>query len=373
MDLDFTPYPIFASRIEEEQSYLTQEMRFESPEDAGPLAWRAGLFASYKDTDGDTTRMYPSWVDPDPVLERTRFDIEESNVAGYGRLTYQTSDRLTWEAGGRLEYVDTSMDRRNSIHGALDDSTDGVYFSPSGGVRYALNDTATLYATSGVGIKPKGFSAFSNNPDTAAFDEERSWANEVGVDVRAPDASWSWALRGFWNLIDDYQLNRSVPDSTDFIVVNADEVTSRGVEAEFRWRPLTQLVVQAAVGFQDTKFDSYQDPYSPTSDNGNRVPFVPEFTATGGFRYDFENGFFIGSTVRMIGETFYDSANSRDFRQGEYLVWDAQAGYARDGWSVTVYGRNLLDEEYYRFINDQIYAGSPGDPQVFGARVVVEF
>ena len=100
VDLDFTPAPLLTSRIEQEQTYWTQEVRFESPEDAGPLAWRTGLFASYKDTDGDTTRGYPTRFGP--VREQTRFDIEESNVAGYGRLTYQSTERLTWEAGGRL-------------------------------------------------------------------------------------------------------------------------------------------------------------------------------------------------------------------------------------------------------------------------------
>ena len=35
--------------------------------------------------------------------------------------------------------------------------------------------------------------------------------------------------------------------------------------------------------------------------------------------------------------------------------------------------RNLMDEEYYTFINPQIAAGSPGDPQQFGIRVRTTF
>jgi outer membrane receptor protein involved in Fe transport len=50
-------------------------------------------------------------------------------------------------------------------------------------------------------------------------------------------------------------------------------------------------------------------------------------------------------------------------------VWDAQVGYEQENWSVTVFGRNLLDEGYYTFINPQIAAGTPGDPQLFGIRV----
>ena len=161
--------------------------------------------------------------------------------------------------------------------------------------------------------------------------------------------------------------------SLDFIILNADKVTSRGVEAEFRWRPVEQLQFQAAVGFQDTEFDDFTDPFTMADYDGNTVPFTPDFTAAGGFRYDLPCGWFVGSTARMIGETYYDAANSSEFRQDDYVVVDAQFGYERDDLRVTLYGRNLCDEGYYNFINDQIYAGSPGDPQVFGVKVDLSF
>lgn len=377
VDLDLGPYDLATSRITQEQSFITQELRFESPDDAGPLAWRAGLFFSDKDTEGDAIRTFPLPFMPYTGSERTLFDIEETNVAGYGRLTYAATEQLTLHAGGRVDYYDTSM-VRSSDHtlfgatGVQKFSTEDTYFSPIGGLRYAVNDQVSLYATTGLGIKPKGFSAFSaSDPTGASFDEETAWANEIGIDVRSLDDDWSFAVRGFWNEIDDYQLNRSVPNQNDFIVVNADEVTSRGVEAEFRWRPIEPLEFQAAVGFQDTEFDRYSE--GMTSYDGNSVPFTPDFTAAGGFRYDLPCGWFLGSTARLIGETYYDAANSSEFRQDDHVVVDAQFGYERDDLRVTLYGRNLFDEEYYNFINDQITAGSPGDPQVFGVKVDLSF
>ncbi len=367
VDLDLGPANLTTSTIEQKQNFMTQELRFESPEDDGPLAWRAGVFFSNKDTEGDALRTLPVG----PPFERTLFDIEETNVAAYGRATYAANDRLTFQLGGRVDYYDTDMWRSSSLAGMTRLSGDDTYFSPSSGVRYAVNDQVTVYATTGIGIKPAGFSAFSNNPLGASFDEEEAWANEIGVDVRGANDDWSFAVRGFWNEIDDYQLNRSVPMSTDFIVVNADEVTSKGVEAEFRWRPVEQLLIQAAVGFQETEFDRYQE--GMTSYHGNTVPFTPEFTASGGFRYDLPCGWFFGSTARMVGDTYYDAGNDSDYKQDDYVVVDAQFGYEREDLRVTLYGRNLLDEEYYSFINDQIGAGSPGDPQVFGVKVDLSF
>jgi hypothetical protein len=54
-------------------------------------------------------------------------------------------------------------------------------------------------------------------------------------------------------------------------------------------------------------------------------------------------------------------------------VWDAELGYASGPFSVAVFGRNLTDEGYYTFINPQIRAGAPGDPQLFGVRATVTF
>ena len=71
------------------------------------------------------------------------------------------------------------------------------------------------------------------------------------------------------------------------------------MEAELRWRPVERLELQAALGFQDTEFDTYS--YGGVDYSGNKVPYVPEFTAAAGFRYDFENGFFLGSSIRADG------------------------------------------------------------------------
>ena len=176
-------------------------------------------------------------------------------------------------------------------------------------------------------------------------------------------------VRAFWNEIEDYQLNAQNPLSTDFVVVNAEEVRSRGVEAELQWRPIDPLLLHGTAGFTDIQFEDYTDAFTGANRDGNTVPFIPEFTASVGFRYDLPGGFFIGSSVRAALDTYYDAANTEAFSEEGCWVWDAQVGYEQENWSVTVFGRNLLEEDYYSFINPQIAAGTPGDPQLFGIRV----
>jgi iron complex outermembrane receptor protein len=380
VDLDLTPIPDLESSsfVKQDLEYLTQEFRLESHPDSD-LWWRTGLFLANKQSDGDAVRMFPFMGFP--ISERTLYDIEEDNVALYGTARWNATARWTLEAGGRLEYVDSSIDRTKSTMAGFPvptaefkDSDDEIYFSPTAGVSYAIDHAWTAFARTGLGIKPHGFSGFGGE-GTSAYDDERSWSNEIGVAYDCPDQGLTFSLRGFWNAIDDYQLNRGLQDvgSTDFIIVNADEVTARGIEAEARWRPIDNLTLHASVGYTDAEFDDYTDSFTGTDFDGNNVPYIPEFSAGGGFRYDFAGGFFVQSSLRATGTTYFDDANSSVFSQKDYYVWDAEVGYQNETVRVAVYGRNLLDEEYYTFINDQVFAGTPGDPQLFGVRVDLAF
>ncbi len=379
VDLDLSPAPFATSSIDQSQELWTKEYRLQSPEGSGPLAWRAGLFYMDKENSGTTRRQFPfNPLDPfnSIVAENNRFSIEQESFAAYGKFQYQLGNGVALEAGARAELIEASLDRvkaANPAFGipaiALKENRDEFYFSPTAGASYDVTQNVTAFVRSGLGIKPHGYSAFSDNPDTAAFDEERNWSNEVGLQFRDEEKQLNAVVRAFWNEIEDYQLNAQNPASTDFVVVNADEVRSSGIEAELQWRPVEPLLLHATAGYTDVQFEDYTDAFTGADRQGNTVPFIPEFTASVGFRYDLAGGFFIGSSLRGTKETYYDAANTEAFSEDGYLVWDAQVGYEQENWSVVVYGRNLLDEEYYSFINPQIAAGTPGDPQLFGVRV----
>jgi outer membrane receptor protein involved in Fe transport len=74
-----------------------------------------------------------------------------------------------------------------------------------------------------------------------------------------------------------------------------------------------------------------------------------------------------------VGATFFDETNNSDYRQGSYEVLDAQLGYQGDSWNAAIFARNLLDEDYYNFMNNSISAGVAGDPEMYGVRIGLEF
>ncbi|MDB4508396.1 TonB-dependent receptor [Akkermansiaceae bacterium] len=382
-DLDFSAIPaaFSSSDISQEQKYWTQEFRFES-DSSEALRWQAGAFFSRTESDGEATRVVPSMFGP--FTATTSFDSERSNFALYGNLTGDVSDSLSWHVGGRLEHVDSNLNRTKATTfgpvPAFNGEADDWYFSPTLGLSYDVTDQASFFVRSSIGVKPAGFTAFSDNPATASYQDETAWESELGLRFASADDRLSGELRAYYKKIDDYQVNRSVIDSTDYIIRNADEVTSMGLEAELNWRPIEPLNIFATAGISDVEFVQFA--FSETDrdgtvidydSRGNAVPYIPDYTASLGFRFDFANGVFLSAAARSIGTTFYDSNESAAYRQDSYEVLDAQLGYEADTWSAVFFARNVLDEDYYTFINPQISAGAPADPAAFGVRVSLEF
>ena len=379
-DLDLSNFGISTSSIQQNQDYMTNRYSLTSDQ-TQDLRWQLGLFRSKTESEGVSARSFPVPLPPTfmttgPDTQTTSFNSEREIYAFYGNVSKDLSDRLTIEAGGRIEYVDTELSRSkgSAVYGPLGSfsgQTDDWYFSPTLGLSYKASEDVTLFGRTSIGIKPAGFTAFSDNPATSAYGEETAWETEAGVRLDRPEENWDLELRGYYKQIDDYQLNRSVLNSTDFIILNANEVRAIGVEAEANWKPSDKLSIAASAGWSQVEFEKFND--GTTDFGGNRVPFVPEFSAALGLRYDIGNGFFVSSSYRSIGSTTYEETGNANFKQASYQILDAQIGYEAENWSASVFGHNLLDEDYFSYLSPQIAAGSPGTPALYGVRVSVEF
>ena len=386
VDLDLSPVDLSRSSISQEQDLFSQEFRLES--DAGAdVRWVGGLAYLNKTNEGVANRVFPLPFPGVFANQFTDFEIEEESVALFGNVQWDPVENLTVELGGRLEYVENSISRSKTEPGGgfiplpadFVGESDGLYFSPSLGATYAISAETSIFARTSLAYKPQGFTAFSDAVGTTEFDEEQSWETEVGVRYQKSDQSLSAELRGYYKQIDNYQVNQSVPNTTDFIIANADRVEAFGLEGEVFWRPVSGLTVQASAGWNQIEFVDHTGPSDPvlgTSGadlSGNNVPFLPEFTAGMTIRYDFENGFYAQTGVRAVGTTYFEETNNNDFRQGSYQVWDAQIGYQAENWNAAIFARNLFDEDYYSFMNSQIAAGVAGDPEMYGIRLGLEF
>lgn len=372
VDLDLSPAPISTSEIEQGQRLFSQEFRIESSNEDQPLDWRGGVFYSDKGTDGVSTRVFPAPPFFPVFTEETTFDIEEKQIAAFGHAAFEASDSLVLDAGVRIQETETEIDRMkvSPVGQApiLADRTK-VNYSADAGFRFEISEQVSFFGRAANIFKPKGYSAYTDFPGLAAFEDESAWSKELGFEYTTNDEIFSVRVTAFDIDIDDYQLERSVPMATDYIVINAQEVSSEGIEIEGVWKPIPQFELEGGVGTNDVTFETHLDPFTNANLAGNTVPFTPEYTLRGSARYSFGDGFFVQGAMRSIGETFFDESNTAMFSQSSYEVYDAQLGYRSEQFSVVVFGENLGDERYYTFINPQIFAATPGAPETYGVRV----
>jgi iron complex outermembrane receptor protein len=158
----------------------------------------------------------------------------------------------------------------------------------------------------------------------------------------------------------------------DITVVNAPRVASWGGELEITAGPLDGFEVRAALGYTRAEFTDFPDPLGAGDYDGNRVPFVPEFTAAMDARYWHSSGAFIELGLVASGETFYDEANTAFLRQAPHAQLNAKLGYERKSVRAYVFCDNATDTRYYSQKIGYAGIGTPGAPRTVGAALAVE-
>jgi iron complex outermembrane receptor protein len=381
-DLDLSPLPLAFSNVKQSEKFWTQEVRVESTPGAQRTQWRAGAFYSDSTVDGNATRVFivpPSaFVPPNFVqTERSAFSVGQMNLAGYANLDQPVGDKTVLKLGARLERTESDLDRTKASSNSFgfpapqDPRLRGAqrhdYMSASGAVVHSVSPSLNLQAKTSLAHKPEGYSGFTGNPLLARFDGEQIWATEAGVTFGPPKGRFGGSVLAFWNAIDNYQFERTVPNSTDFVVVNAAQVLARGFEAKFMWSPVEKVWWDFQAGYTDATFDDHRDASGARVD-GKRVPFIPTATLRTGVTVDFGRGWSANASYAAIGRSYFDERNTAMFAQPAYGIVNAQLRYRFDRYTVAVYGQNLTDKNYYQFINPEIYAGSPGAPRRVGVQ-----
>jgi outer membrane receptor protein involved in Fe transport len=267
---------------------------------------------------------------------------------------------------------------------------------------YSLD--AMVYASFATGYKSGGTNTDRIDPELDyIFDPETSEAFEVGWKASFPAQALRVNLALHKTDIDDLQVNYA--DDNLFVLQNAGKLDSYGGELEVTWLPSDSLTLTAAYSRTEGEFKDFQDSFcwiaypfhtgrpDPGDPSGGENPVAcdrsgedlhenPEFLfASAKQAYAVSDGIggFILAEYSYLGKSEsvrhdpYQTASSYDLlnlRLGfEFERYDAV---------VTVWGRNILDEEYRMTGGDA--ASTPGkviatsgEPATYGVTVRIRF
>jgi iron complex outermembrane receptor protein len=401
VDLDMSSSSVATSIIVQDQIEWSQEFRLESDQDS-EIDWVLGAFYSDSAIDGDATRWY-LFQYPEELFgpnhfnqstERTQYKLESENLGIFTSIDNEITESTNLQIGIRFDHFNKKLAKnKRSQSPAYSDpfnvppffelnasdttnlnssSRNFSSFSPSISLEHSFNQGLTANTRITYAEKPGGFSAYTTDANQISFSEEETLSFEIGL-LFTPTESWGLNLTAFLNDIENYQFELPVPNSTNYYVANADEVTAQGLEIEGYIKPSENFTFSAAYGLCDSEYDKFDG----SGLVGKQVSFIPEHTLALSLNYQFDNGLHGQVGTKTIGDTHYwdyDGSNPTD-KIDSYTLLDANLGYDWKDWEISVFGLNLTDEEYYTSLVNNL-PGTPGiagSPRVIGLSISREF
>ncbi len=340
--------------LRERDSY-SAELRLLSNESSllfsGRSEWIVGFY--YLDNDEDLDRRY-TFAGPFD----SEFDTETWAV--FGQLDTALSERLTLVTGLRLESRDTDYSDSNNVAFNPDKDLWGGKLA----LEYDWTDDILTYASVSRGYRANGVNGSilasidaTEDPDIIAglnavrdFDEETLVNYEVGLKSSLLNNTLRTRVALFYMDREDQQVRGSflIPQqggATTFIdyTSNAAEGENYGAEIELDWLASDQLQLWANLGLLETEFKDYINVFGEDL-SGRDQAQAPAYQFSMGGRYDFGRGFFL--RLEVEGKDDFYFSDRHDTQADSYELVHGRLGYARDNWSVALWGRNLTDEDY---------------------------
>lgn len=275
------------------------------------------------------------------------------------------------------------------------------HFDPSAKLIWNLNDDTMIYLSYAEGYKSGGF---NYTPDTAnpdgspgdgtEFEDEEATAYELGIRSSFMDGRGRVRATLFQTELEELQV--TFFRGTEFLVGNAAEMTSRGVEVDTEFAATSNLTLGLSLAYLDSEFDSFDDAPCTVAQiaasgsdctqdlSGQSTPHAPEWSGSAYADYSMPLGesFELLANIRVnySDELFLTGDLDENTLQDSYTKINARLALASlDGdWEVALYGRNLTDEATYSHMVDApasagLYAGWVNEPRILGVQARYNF
>lgn len=330
------------------------------------------------------------------------FESEATNYAIFVDGEYELNDQFSLLFGARVDHEEsdeTSIAETAFIpgippgfepllapfEGTTTAETDAEFdaFLPKIGVQYAIADHTNLAFVVQQGYRAGGSQLSVLDGTTIDFDPEFLTNYEFSSRSTLLDGDLTINTNIFYSDWQDQQVPEPIvlPDGTTSTLtrtVNAGESTLMGFEIDADYAVDSSFDVYGSLGYVDTEFEDFVT--SQFDYTGNSFAFAPEWSYNVGFNKVFDLGIFAGADISYRGDVFADNENEDVV--DAYTLVNARLGYEFNDYSrITLYVRNLFDEEYYQFLNrdfdgdGNFLSGTArfGDPRVVGVRLEANF
>jgi len=358
----------------DKQTQLSQEIRIASP--AGEsIHYVAGLYGFQQSNDRQFTREV---VGTTGVAD---FTVDTTNYAAFGEVTFELADNLRAIAGGRYTYDKLEYEFvRNSTFpasvGPVSDSTDDTDFSLKGVLEWDVDEQSMAYFSYAEGYKGQAFNVtYGTSPPLDPVKAELSNTYEIGF----KSTLWNERLRLngaiFRTEYQDFQGQKFIDDGGDsiYLLTNAGNVSTQGVELEFTALLSENLTLFGGVSVIDAAIDDFeggpcsagqtargQCPQGLQDLSGKDLPSSPDWKVNVNASYQVPLETMPFDLVAKLayqgqGEAVMDISQDEYTVQGTYNTFDLALSLKgkQGNWDVTAFVKNLTDKHYASSIVSQ--------------------
>lgn len=358
------------------------ELRLSSPATADRLKWLIGVAASNEENEVDADGGAPDGS----VWYRRRVDIDTVSQAIFGQATWRFAERLYLTGGGRFDFqtVDGTIKDKSTLYEFMNGTdvqeVSDREFLPKVALRYAATPDVSIYTSAAKGFIAGGINPWANMAiaDSKLYDPEYTLNYEVGMKGRFLNRKLDVEAALFYIDIEDKQVSDTNQDMQSYIR-NVASATSWGGELTLTAHVAPGVEVFGGIGVTESEIDEWKT-FEAGADgkpvevdySGKKLQNVPEYTGNIGTQYRHASGFVARIDLQGVGEFYGDPKNIT--KQDAYQLVNAKIGYETENWDISLWGKNLTDEEYATYIAP--YAdgmggligkvAKDGDPLTFG-------
>lgn len=227
--------------------------------------------------------------------------------------------------------------------------------------KFALNEDWNLFANTARGRRPEVITASTtdaeNRFETLPAEEVDSYELGAKGVVLAGDLALDASV--FYYDYTNFQTSIIDEDTGQVVPLNAGNATSYGLEAQASWTVTDMVALTASYGYNRARFEDEVNG-QPQQFGGNPLRLSPDHTASLAARLGFDLGRFGELTIvpsyTWQSEVFFDNTERDLISEDAYGLLNLNAELSfENGFAISAYASNLLDEEYI------IDAGNTGD------------
>jgi iron complex outermembrane receptor protein len=344
--------------------------------------------------EGTTIDLPMSFLFPDGSVNTDDNSYSTTSLAAFGQFIWNINEEFSATLGMRYTYEKKEREGSQTsnpetppglelppIAGpnfAYDHERSDSDISPSLNLRYFYSPDIMGYVSVSRGFKSGGFDQrrLAEGED-GEFDEETATSWELGWKTTLYDRRLTF--NGTLFLVDYEAFQAESFDGAQVRVTNAGDLRSYGTELELAFIPMANMTFGSAIGYVKAEYEEFENgqctidqvfakyyivdgaqfgsPGTASVCNqdlaGKPLDNAPEWTVSSYIQYDFDMGKDLLGIARLehnfIDQFYLDQDLDENLTNDEVNLVNFRlslSNHARD-WDVSVWGRNILDEEYY--------------------------